>query len=179
MKVGGRHIAPKYMIAVTFLVALSIASASVAVAAATLFNGGAVKAVKAAVDGTSTSTNSTTFVPVPSMSVTVPVASGQHALLVVTFSAESLCSASVNNTAGCWVEALMDGGLSGNPSQDMFISDNYNDGGDETSTHSMQFVFDHVLPGTHTIAIYWRITDPAGTFTVNYRTLTVLKSAQP
>ena len=140
MSDSGRRVSRRWLVPFAFVLALTIASASI-VYAATVASGGAVTAVRMASDGNSVSTQSTTSTAVPGMSVTLKVPSGDHALLLVTFSAESKCSASVNAVAGCWVEVAMDdgpfGGLLATPPQVMFASDNYNDGDDEISSRGI------------------------------------------
>jgi hypothetical protein len=174
----GKRTPRRWFVAFAVAASLMVAAASIVYAASTA-SGNAVTAVRVASDGNSVSTQSTTATPVPGMSVTIKVPSGEHGLLLATFAAESRCTAAIDTVAGCWVEVLMDGYLLATPNQVQFISDGYNDDTDDTAAHSMQFYFTNVAPGVHTVKVQFRVTHPAATFTVNYRTFSVLRSRQP
>jgi len=111
------------------------------------------------------------------MSVTVPVPSGEKALLVITFSAEIRCitSSSIPDNGECKVRVLMDGNPV-TPGEVYFGSPRDPESPPYGSeTHSMQWVAGPITAGTHTIKVQWDMLADARFF-VTERTLTVLRS---
>jgi hypothetical protein len=92
-------------IGVSALVALAVAG--VAVGVATRGSGQAITAVRAVEETAQTNTNSTTFVNLPE-AVTTPITvpTGQTALMLVHFSAESQCDGGTTNTI-CSVRIIL------------------------------------------------------------------------
>lgn len=72
--------------------ALLVAS-GVAVAVTSIVSGGAINQVKVARSDESTGTTSSSYVDIPAATTQVNVPSGQRALLLARFSAESICGA--------------------------------------------------------------------------------------
>jgi hypothetical protein len=106
------------------------------------------------------------------MSTTVTVPAGQKALLVITFSGETLCQDFDGATLSCQIRATVDG-ANAQPGEVVFDSQQANSG---WSTNSMQFVRGPVNAGQHVVKIQFRVDEFPAEFHIGDRTLTVLRS---
>jgi len=135
-------------------------------------SGRSVTAVKTVTSDAGASTQSETAVDLPGMSLTLTVAAGERALLVVTFSGDSACVGS-SLLYPCRIRALVDGSVIApgivswsRPSvADQYVAD----------THSMQWVT-QVSAGSHVVKIQYYVTTYGAFNIINARTLTVLRS---
>jgi hypothetical protein len=148
--------------------------AQAAVLAVPLYrNGGVVRAVRTVTEATSISnTNIMAFVDMPGMSTTVNVPSGEKAILVVTFSAETHCVDPAPPFSFCELRVNVDG-LEASPGGVQF--DTAADG-TSAETNSMQWVAGPLGPGPHPVQVQWFLRGTDGAFTLEERTLTVLRS---
>ncbi len=144
---------------------LALTAETVVLAAAVKRNGGAVTAVRTAVNpGYDNWTQSATPTDVVGMSVTVKVPAGERALLVATFSATSVCD------GGCFVRAVV-GSTTLTP--DLAIVDSP----DRHVPMSRQWVSAVLNPGEYTVKIQYWVGDSDGNiFILKDRILTVLRS---
>lgn len=162
--------------AVTVVALLLAFTAGAALAVTAKRGGGPVTAVRTATDGVPVSTQSQTYVDVPGMTANRKVPSGQQALLIITFSAESVCYntfASDPARARCDVQVLVDG-LPAAPGEVTFDSDVADL---EYEANSMQFVTGPVGSGLHTITVQYRVRHSDAHFLLGPRTLTILRSS--
>jgi hypothetical protein len=157
---------------------VGLSASSVVLGASAKPGGGTVAAVRTAYSTTFASTSSLSAVDMPGMSVSVTVPAGQHALLLITFSASSYCAIGASSgEASCFVRASLDG-VPVSPGNVEFDS---HTGAQDIyyypAAHSIQFVAGHVGPGLHTVKMRFQIDHADDTFAVYERTLSVLRSA--
>jgi hypothetical protein len=157
-----------------FVVAILAIGVGVALAA-TSAGGGAITAVRVKREVNATTTNSTTYVDVPGTTVTMSVPSGQHALLLVRFSAESSCD---GGTAGNWctLRVLVDGNEAQPAAGSNYAFDTDPGASDDIwEGHSMDRSA-VVGAGNHTIKVQWAVTDATTTFRLDDWSLIVERS---
>ena len=114
---------------VTSMVVMALLGATVAATAiaASEQAGGPITAVKVVREENSFYNSSTTYVDVPGARTTIPVPSGQRALIMARFTASSACFPSATHTCAGSVRILI-GGVEGAP-QSTFEFDLTNQGG--------------------------------------------------
>lgn len=151
---------------------LALVTASAAVAVSVTRNGGSVTAVRTVTQDSAATTNSTTWVDLPSMSTTMSVPAGQKALLIITFSGESGCEDMNGTTVWCLVRVVVDGVIAP-PGEVRFDS---RADGVAWETNSMQFVSGLHNAGQHLVKVQYKVDETNALFTVDSRTLTVLRS---
>jgi hypothetical protein len=158
---------PRAMVVVIALLLALLVGESAVLAATVKKSGGAVTAVRTAVDQVGVSTTSTQPVDVPGMSVNMRVPEGQRALFIITFSANVGCS----TTYFCWVSARVDGNAA---SSGVFLM-NYSPG---LVTTSVQFVAGPIGAGDHVVKLQYfqGATGGGGMMELRYRVMTVLRS---
>jgi hypothetical protein len=152
--------------------ALTLVAATAVVAVAVKKNGGSVTAVRTATDSEPTSTIATSWFDVAGMSTTVNVPAGQKALLVISFSGETLCQDFDGTTLVCQIRVTVDG-VNAEPGEVVFDSQQANSG---WSTNSMQFVRGSVNAGQRVVKVQFRVNESPAEFHIGDRTLTVLRS---
>jgi hypothetical protein len=160
------------------LAVVAILAIGVGVAlAANSSSGGAITAVKVKREVDAASTNSTTFVNVPGASMTIGVPSGQRALLLIRFSAESSCQGG-NFGDWCSLRIVVDGvqahpraGLNFAFDTDAGVATNH----DIWEGHSMDRSIT-VGSGSHTVRVQWAVTNAATSFRLDDWSLTVERS---
>jgi hypothetical protein len=147
---------------VALVLAGVLGTAGIVVAAATAGSGKGVTAVKTVTANAAGTLNvtSTTFTDMADMSLSISVPADTTAMLLITFSAETLCS------GVCRVRALVDGNIV-QPGELIFQT-----AGASWGANSMQFVAASVAAGPHTVKIQAR-TDSS--FLLDVRTLTLLR----
>ncbi len=119
----------------------------------------------------SSGTNSTTPVALPGASATVTMAKAGR--LLVTFSAESVCTGSTG-AGWCGLNILVDGDLAPSEDDDAFDSDDdQTEGSDSWESHSLQRVIP-VGKGTHTVTVQFWGANGGPDFELDDWTLTVL-----
>jgi hypothetical protein len=168
----------RWHVAVAASVGAVLATAGIAVAVVagvTGSSGGSITAVKVVRGADATTTTSTSYVNLPGASTTIHVPSGQHALILARFSAESRCS---GGSAGqyCTVKILI-GGSSGKPAtgSDFAFDSDSGAGNDWWESHSMDR--SRVLgPGTWTVRVQYAVTVATTTFRLDDWSLTVERS---
>jgi hypothetical protein len=125
-------------------------------------NAGTSLAVKSQQGADPSSTTSTSFSEVGSLSLDVPA--GSTATIVATFSAESVCYGA---SGWCSVRILIDGNEA-NPAEGSDFAFDSTDGGTASSAgwegHSMTRYANSVGAGSHTVSVQYRTT--AGTVTL-------------
>jgi len=152
-------------------VLLSGILAGAVIAAGIKQNGGAVSAVYTVNSTATAATSSPLWADMLDMKTTVHVPSGQHATLVITFTAESKCTAEDVNES-CFVIALVDGGAA-RPYDVYFDSPSHK----MMETRSMQWT-GFVTAGDHVVKLQFSASanpNQAG-FQLGARELTVLRS---
>lgn len=157
------------LVAVAAIVGALVVAGTAVLAAATSHNGGAVTKVYTLTSIDYASTSSVTPIDVAGMSTKVHVPSSQKALLVITFSSESLCVGP--STTNCVVSATVDG-VPASPSGGVYFDSASHS---EPESRSMQWIAGPIGPGDHTVKIQYN-TGASTTFTLGYKTLTVLRS---
>jgi hypothetical protein len=137
-------------------------------------NGSTVTAVRTVTNNEDDFTNSQTYSTVPGMTTTVTVPSGQQALLVITFAAQTQCLQDGLDSVFCILRVRVG---SSNAAPGEVIFDSASDGNDLLAweTNSMQFVRGPLGPGTYTVQVQYRVDEANSQFGVNARTLTVLR----
>ena len=180
LKLRLRWLVPVVIAALAMTVAVETAVLGVVVSK----SGKAVTAVKAVTETTLATTTSAEWVNIPGMTTTINVPASQRALLIITFSAETVCYAEQFQRSGaCYVRVLVDGTPS-TPSQVIFDGtwENYTEGAIDfqaaAEVNSMQFVTGPLISGTHTVTVQWLVADLATDtfFRMQERTLTILRS---
>jgi hypothetical protein len=157
---------------------VGLSASSVVLGTSTKAGGGAVAAVRTAYGTFVATTSSTSASDIPGMSVSVTVPAGQHAVLLITFSASSFCAIGDANTIPtCSVQALLDGKTVSPGWVPFDARAGSVDAQYYPAAHSMQFVAANVVAGTHTVKMRYLISNSGDTFAVYQRTLTVLRSA--
>jgi hypothetical protein len=163
----------------TALIALAavFAVTTAAVAVTLQKSGGPVKAVRVVTADDGTSIYGLTPENVAGMSVTVTVPSGEKALLLITFSAQTRCQHSLNEASACLIQVKVDDNIA-KPGAVTFahmeVFDSLDDIIDET--HSMQFVAGPLNAGQHTVTVQGWVTKQYTYFGLTARTLSVLRS---
>lgn len=159
--------------AVLLLIALVSLLGTAAVAlAATTSGGKAITRVLVVRETTATTSNSTSFVAVPGATTTVFVPSGESALILARFSAESACS---GGTGYCSVRILINGAEM-DPVAGLDFAFDSTDGGRETAASWESHSMDRsrvVGPGTYTIVVQRATTSSATTLRLDDWSLTV------
>ena len=153
--------------------AVALAAETAVLAATVKLNGGAVRAVRTATADSDVSTTSTSLADVPGMSTTVSVPSGEKAILVITFTAESRCIGS--STTLCIVRVLVDSSAA-KPGDIAFDSAFDGNTFSAPEANSMQFVAGPLSAGSHTVKVQYRVDEASSGFDLRARTLTVLRS---
>ena len=172
-RAGGRRVSDQASTPADFLVVLLgalLLTESVVLAATFSKSGKAITALRSVASDSSLAQGSTTFEDVPGMSLSINVPSNTTALLMIQFSADATCSASVGVFEQCLLRAVVDRtpvvpwpmtfGRSGSP-------------GGERSTHWVAGPF---AAGEHNVRIQYAAAQSEATFILNDMTLTVLRS---
>jgi hypothetical protein len=160
------------------LVVVALLAIGVGVAlAATSSSGGPITAVKVKRETNASTTNSTTYVNLPGGSATIGVPSGQHALLLIRFSAESSCDGGAWGDY-CSVRILVDGNEAQPAAGSNFafdtdegVASNY----DIWEANSMDRSIT-VGSGSHTVRVQWLVTTATTSFRLDDWSLTVERS---
>jgi len=160
-------------IAVLALVAI-LAVEGAALAAAVGRNGKAVTAVRTLTSQGGTNFTTTNWIDVPDMKLFVTVPKDQKAILVITYSADTMCSGNASYGAVCLIRVTVDG-------QDtapggVQWSYNYANETPESGVASMQWVAGPLSPGDHQVKVQASIGNANNTFWLGQQTLTVLRS---
>ena len=150
-----------------------LAVESTVLAATLVRGGGAVTAVQTVTANDQVYVNSDSPQTMPGMSLNVTVPPGEQALLVVTFSAATLCYGTPGSY--CYLRARVDGQAI-SPGEVIFATTPDTANAISWEANSMQFVAGPVAAGQHTIDIRWRVEMSGVSFAVYGRTLTVLSS---
>jgi hypothetical protein len=169
----------KPLIIVCLALVAALALESAVLAASVGRNGKAVTAVRTVTSDiqwtaslTPAESDSPPWVDVADMKTFVSVPSGEKALLVITFSAESVCQADVGSFGDCNIRVTLDGAVvSPGPVQWAFTVE----GSMPHGARSMQWVAGPVLQGQHQVKVQGRVFQP-GSFRLGPMTLTVLRS---
>jgi hypothetical protein len=160
------------MVASTATLVLVVAAAGITAAFTFTRSGGAVTAVRVVSANDGVTTLSSTWKNVPDSSMVVKVADGQRALLLITFSASSVC----HLASTCYIRAVVDGTNLATPGEVIFDKGPGSGAGFEEA-HSMQFASENLGSGDHQVVIQYRVrTTDEEQFFLRDRTLTVLRS---
>ena len=152
-----------------FVLILVTAATAVGAAVFRYTNGGAVTAVRTATTtGATYATDQGTFTAVSGAQVQVKVGSTAHAVLIITFSAESSCQGS----GACWIAAYVDG-VQVTPAEVQFDIDSTSG---LYQARSFQWVTNVLSGGTHSVVIAGKVDTSGTTFYMASRTLTVLRA---
>jgi len=167
---------PRALLVAIGLMAAIVAGQGVVLAAAVVKKAGPVTAVKTATADSLQQVTSTSWTDVTSMSFDMTVPSGQKALLVVTFSAETNCYTGAY-TGYCNLRVIVDGHAA---------APDFVQWGQSIcaacqplwEVHSMQFVAGPLNAGVHTVKVQAMVPHNGNgeTFQLTHRTLTVLRS---
>jgi len=163
----------------TVLIALAavFAVTTAAVAVTIQKNGGPVKAVRVVTADDATTIYGVTPENVAGMSLTVTVPSGEKALLLITFSAQTHCQHSLNEGSACLIQVKVDDNIA-KPGPVTFAHMEVYDSLDDiiAETHSMQFVAGPLNAGQHTVNVQGWVTEQYTYFGLSARTLSILRS---
>jgi hypothetical protein len=164
---------------VAALVGLLIWAVPAAIGLTNGTGGGPVTSVKVVRSNSSQITTSTTFVNLPGATVKVKVPSGQRALILARYSAESNCT---GGAVGSWCSArVLIGGVEAAPVSGADFAFDSVDSTDDVSclpadcgweSHSMDRSRGPLGPGTYTVRVQWRIVN-GSTFRLDDWSLTV------
>ncbi|MBI1886596.1 MAG: hypothetical protein HYS09_09845 [Chloroflexi bacterium] len=172
-------ISRKTWLLIAFLTAIAAAIVvvpAVADPAATTKSGGAITAVKVVRETDAQTTSSATFVDLPGASTTITVPSGEKALILARFSAESDCYGGAAND-WCSVRILIGGSEAAPASGTDFAFDSNEDGGAASQgnweSHSMDRSRGALGEGTYTVKVQWMTVDTGVTFRLDDWSLTV------
>jgi hypothetical protein len=169
----------RWRIAIAASVVTALVTAGIAIAVVpgrTIAGGGPITAVKIARGANATTTSSTAYVNVPGASRRITVASGQRALILARFSAESECS---GGPPGSWCSVrIMIGNAEGKPAAGLdFAFDSVGVGPTDDSRESHSMDRSRVLgAGTWTIRVQYAVNNTATNFQVDDWSLTVERS---
>ena len=155
---------PRLMLVAVFLLGALLAGSGVVVAAQVIKTGKAVTAVKVVTE-TSQSSASTpfTWTDVVGMSTSVNVPSGEQAILLITFSAQTNCTDGTGATTYCQIRVLVDGNAAP-PGIVTFDSAADGNAAIAGETNSMQFVAGPLNAGSHTIKVQGLVDEAQSTF---------------
>lgn len=141
---------------------------------ALLFGGGTLTKVNVVTETNAQVTNSTTFVNLPGATTVVTVPSGENALILARFSAESACS---GGTGAQWCSVrILIGGVEANPIVGLDFAFDSTDNGRETSASWESHSVDRSRPvgsGTYVVQAQWAVTSAATSFRLDDWSLTV------
>jgi len=172
---------PRLLLVAVFLLGALLAGSGAVVAATVIKSGKAVTAVKVATETDIAQINSSdpccAWSDIAGMSLSINVPSGERALLLITFSAQAMCSDGYGTTARCSIMVLVDGNQA-LPGEVIFASAGDAVGAENFAieANSMQFVAGPLNAGTHTIKVRGAPNEPSTLFALNARTLSVLRS---
>jgi len=168
-------------VASTLLVTLVVQSAIAAPASTR--NGGSIRRVSVVREAVEQTTTSTSFVNVPGASTTITVPSGQRALILARFSAESNCSGGL---VGNWCPArILIGGTEAAPASGADFAFDSVDSSEVAActpgecgweSHSMDRSRGPLDPGTYNVRVQWMVENSFGgtsTFRLDDWSLTV------
>ena len=133
---------------------------------------GSINHVNVVTETNAQSTSSTAFVNLPGATATIGVPSGETAVLLARFSAESQCD---GGAAGNWcsVRILIDG-VEANPASGLdFAFDSVEAGGSGLWTGSSMDRSRLVGGGVRTVVVQWAVTNAATVFRLDDWSLTV------
>jgi hypothetical protein len=166
----------RLLIAVILAVLASVAVVAT-VSALSSTSGGAITAVQVVRQGASSATTSQSWVALPSASTSVTVPSGQQALILARFSAESACTNQSGDPGSCNVRILI-GGVEAAPASGADFAFDSNDypGFDVREGHSMDRSRGPLGAGTYAVVVQYKVTAPAESFTLDDWSLTVERS---
>lgn len=157
---------PRLFIGVAMAIVLVLGIATGALGSALVRSGRTVTAVKVAPNAAEYVTGGNGYTDIPGMSLNITVPASTQAILLITFSADSYCSASSN----CYVQALINGNyVIGNSYALVTFAT------PDRTTNSMQWVSGPMAAGTYTVKIQ-AAAAVGHTITLDARTLSVLRS---
>jgi hypothetical protein len=164
---------PLVVICLALVAALALESA--VLAASVGRNGKTVSAVRTVTSDLEWLTWSESWIDVADMKTFVSVPSGEKALLVITFSAETLCAAAASpgSLGDCDVRVTLDGAVV-SPGQVQW-GFNVDSGSLPHEIRSMQWIAGPVLQGQHQVKVQGR-NNQGGSLLLGPMTLTVLRS---
>ena len=144
---------------------------------ATASGGGPITAVRTRRETSASSSSSTSFVDVPGASASITVPSGQQALILARFSAESYCNDGTTGNTGNWCSAriLIDGVEMQPASGFDFAFDTDGEADDYWESNSMDRSA-VVGSGSHTVKVQRAVTSAATVFRLDDWSLTVERS---
>ncbi len=161
----------------TVLVTLGV-QAAIAGTTTTTRSGGAITRVRVVRGPNATETSSTTYVNLPGASTTITVPSGQRALILARFSAESQCTSS--DESGYCTARIMIGGSEGAPAVgndfafDTLTTDSAGANAEDWwESHSMDRSRGSLGPGTYTVRVQYSVITANDTFRLDDWSLTV------
>jgi len=167
---------PRLLLVAVFLLGALLAGSGVVVAAQVIKTGKAVTAVKVVTETSQSYANTAfTWTDIAGMSTSVTVPSGEKAILLITFSAQSLCSDASGATTYCQIRVLVDG-IAAPPGPVNFDSAADGNSALAAEANSMQFVAGPLNAGSHTIKVQGLVDEAQSTFVVRSRTLSILRS---
>ncbi|MEW6060216.1 MAG: hypothetical protein AB1551_08800 [Actinomycetota bacterium] len=161
-------------IAVVLVAALVVESAMAETS--TTVAGKSVAAVRVVRDASVSGLGSTSFEDLPGASTTITVPAKTKALILVRFSAESLCLGPVDSQAVCSVRVLVGNAEADPASGSDFAFDSSNagrEGAFSWESHSMDRSRGPLGPGTYTVKVQCMVTTVGGTFSLDDWSLTV------
>jgi hypothetical protein len=162
----------------TYFCKTLVLAMAVAIAAAPAYpfpviqSGAGVAKITVVTEADAKSTNSTSWVGVPGASVNITVPSLKTQLVNVRFSGESACFGASLPGAWCSVRILANLSQMSPRSDSDFAFDSSGAANDFWEAHAMERTA--ILgPGTYTISVQWRVTDPNVAFHLDDWTMAV------
>lgn len=167
MSMSTRH---RLFVGVAIGLALAIGAAGGALGYAAVKSAGPVKAIKVAVADGLVFKDDDAWFDVPGMALSMTVPAGEHASLLITFSANELCTSLPDAADTCFglVRVLVNG-AEVTPGEVTFAEGYRSTAGGYSSA---QFITDSLGPGKYNVKVQFR-QQGDGAFNLTTRTLTV------
>jgi hypothetical protein len=163
----------KLLVTVALALAALLALEGAVLAAGIGRNGKAVTAVRTVTNGTPQTVASSNWIDVADMKTFVTVPKDQKAILVITYSAFTMCSGTTVSGGVCMVRVLLNGQeVSPGPVQ---WSYNYANESPEAGVASMQWIAGPVATGDHQVKVQASLST-GDDFYIAQQTLSVLRS---
>jgi len=149
-----------------------LAISTVAIAASNAFQSKGINNVRVKTQTSAYSTSSTSWVSLPSASLTMSIPNGKEKLFIAEFDAESYCQ---GGTGWCSVRILVDGNEMHPISGTDFAFDSVDTDGYES--HAMSRTYGPMGPGQHTFQVQMRVNNTSTQFRLDDWTFKVFKGA--
>jgi hypothetical protein len=166
-----RFTSPRILLPVTLGLAGLLVAESIVLGVQFIRTGKGVTAVKVVNSNASMISNSPTYANVTDMNVSMVVPSGEKAIFLIDFSAETYIATTSTIGQG-YVRVLVDG-VAAAPTEVIFDSDINTFSNNESQSH--QFVAGPLGAGPHTFRVQWRASSSTSFFSITKPMMSILR----